>query len=99
MPHVADRLTNGTTTLNHTQRHHRLQFAYSKQHAACIPTAATFMMSLASSSGQHASSSSSTPLHVTIRFSHSHPDLDLDIPSPEATTVLGLKHLLRTSIA
>lgn len=41
---------------------------------------------------------SSSPLHLTIRFSTSLPDLDLDIPSPQTTTVLTLKHLLRTRI-
>ncbi|KAL2206025.1 hypothetical protein CC79DRAFT_1398000 [Sarocladium strictum] len=58
-------------------------------------------MSVAASSAKHVSqsSSSSSTLHVTIRFSNSYPDLDLDIPSPECTSVLGLKYLLRTSIA
>lgn len=35
---------------------------------------------------------------LTIRFSSSIPDLDLDIPSPQDTTVLALKHLLRTRL-
>lgn len=39
------------------------------------------------------------PLHLTIRFSTSQPDLQLDIPSPQSTTVLSLKHLLRTRLA
>ncbi|KND94328.1 DSC E3 ubiquitin ligase complex subunit 3 [Tolypocladium ophioglossoides CBS 100239] len=39
------------------------------------------------------------PLHLTIRFSTSIPDLDLDISSPQATTVLSLKHLLRTRLS
>ncbi|KAF4472016.1 conserved membrane [Fusarium albosuccineum] len=39
------------------------------------------------------------PLHLTIRFSTSQPDLDLDIPSPQTTTVLALKHLLRTRLS
>ncbi|CAM1510559.1 Fc.00g008940.m01.CDS01 [Cosmosporella sp. VM-42] len=39
------------------------------------------------------------PLHLTIRFSTSFPDLDLDIPSPQTTTVLSLKHLLRTRLS
>ncbi|UPK98185.1 hypothetical protein LCI18_009120 [Fusarium solani-melongenae] len=39
------------------------------------------------------------PLHLTIRFSTSQPDLELDIPSPNATTVLALKHLLRTRLS
>ncbi|EFY88201.1 hypothetical protein J3459_015415 [Metarhizium acridum] len=38
------------------------------------------------------------PLLLTIRFSASIPDLDLDIPSPQTTTVLSLKHLLRTRL-
>lgn len=37
-------------------------------------------------------------LHLTIRFSTSLPDLHLDIPSPQTTTVLSLKHLLRTRL-
>lgn len=39
------------------------------------------------------------PLHLTIRFSSSLPDLELAIPSPSTTTVLALKHLLRTRIS
>ena len=39
------------------------------------------------------------PLHLTIRFSTSFPDLDLDIPSPQTTTILSLKHLLRTRLS
>ncbi|RGP78438.1 conserved membrane [Fusarium longipes] len=39
------------------------------------------------------------PLHLTIRFSTSQPDLELDISSPQSTTVLALKHLLRTSLS
>ncbi|OAA37630.1 putative protein family UPF0645, transmembrane [Metarhizium rileyi] len=38
------------------------------------------------------------PLLLTIRFSAAIPDLDLDIPSPQTTTILCLKHLLRTRI-
>ena len=49
-----------------------------------------------SPSAAAASAASFSPLHLTIRFSSSHPDLDLDIPSPQATTVLSLKHLLRS---
>jgi len=41
----------------------------------------------------------SAPLHLTIRFSTSIPDLELDIPSPHLTTVLSLKHLLRTRLS
>ena len=39
------------------------------------------------------------PLHLTIRFSTSLPDLSLDISNPAATTVLSLKHLLRTRLS
>lgn len=38
------------------------------------------------------------PLLLTIRFSTSIPDLELDISSPQTTTVLSLKHLLRTRL-
>ncbi|ODA78095.1 hypothetical protein RJ55_06698 [Drechmeria coniospora] len=38
-------------------------------------------------------------LHLTVRFSTSIPDLELDIPSPQTTTVLSLKALLRGSLA
>ncbi|CAF3591617.1 unnamed protein product [Fusarium graminearum] len=44
-------------------------------------------------------SSSHYPLHLTIRFSTSQPDLELDISSPQTTTVLALKHLLRTRLS
>lgn len=39
------------------------------------------------------------PFHLTIRFSSSLPDLDLDIPSPQTTTVLSVKHILRNRLA
>jgi hypothetical protein len=39
------------------------------------------------------------PLLLTIRFSASIPDLELDVPSPSATTVISLKHLLRKRLA
>ena len=39
-----------------------------------------------------------SPLHLTIRFSTSIPDIELDVPSPQSTTVLTLKHLLRNRI-
>ncbi|RFU82002.1 family upf0645, transmembrane [Trichoderma arundinaceum] len=42
-----------------------------------------------------ASSAASLPYHLTIRFSNSLPDLDLDVPSPQTTTVLSLKNLIR----
>lgn len=38
------------------------------------------------------------PLLLTIRFSASLPDIDLDIPSPESTTVVALKHLIRARL-
>jgi hypothetical protein len=38
------------------------------------------------------------PLHLTIRFSTSQPDVELDISSPQTTTVLALKHILRTRL-
>ncbi|KAK2592615.1 hypothetical protein QQS21_009680 [Conoideocrella luteorostrata] len=44
-------------------------------------------------------SRTSTPLLLTIRFSTSFPDLHLDIPLPQSTTVLSLKHLLRTRLS
>ncbi|KAG8675786.1 hypothetical protein FPOAC2_01864 [Fusarium poae] len=46
-----------------------------------------------------ASSSHAPPLHLTIRFSTSQPDLELNIPSPQTTTVLALKYLLRTRLS
>ncbi|KAF4505898.1 hypothetical protein G6O67_007800 [Ophiocordyceps sinensis] len=42
--------------------------------------------------------SADPPLLLTIRFSTSIPDLDLDTPAPSRTTVLSLKHLLRTRL-
>ncbi|KAK4242216.1 DSC E3 ubiquitin ligase complex subunit 3 [Achaetomium macrosporum] len=39
------------------------------------------------------------PLHITIRFSTALPDLELDIPSPQQTTVVALKHLIRGRLA
>lgn len=39
------------------------------------------------------------PLHITIRFSVSLPDIELDIPSPQTTTIVALKHLIRTRLA
>ncbi|KAL8407748.1 hypothetical protein RB594_006546 [Gaeumannomyces avenae] len=38
------------------------------------------------------------PLLLTIRFSTSLPDLHLDIPRPSATTVVALKHLIRSRL-
>ncbi|KAI8949302.1 DUF2407 C-terminal domain-containing protein [Xylaria longipes] len=38
------------------------------------------------------------PLLLTIRFSASLPDLELDIPRPAATTVVSLKHLIRSRL-
>ncbi|KAI3319096.1 DUF2407 C-terminal domain-containing protein [Xylariaceae sp. AK1471] len=39
-----------------------------------------------------------TPLLLTIRFSASLPDLELDIPRPSLTTVVSLKHLIRSRL-
>jgi len=39
-----------------------------------------------------------TPLLITVRFTTSIPDLLLDIPDPDATTVIALKHLLRSKL-
>ncbi|KAK3297860.1 DUF2407 C-terminal domain-containing protein [Chaetomium fimeti] len=39
------------------------------------------------------------PLHITIRFSIALPDIHLDIPSPQQTTVVALKHLIRGRLA
>ncbi|KAI1427464.1 DUF2407 C-terminal domain-containing protein [Xylaria sp. FL1777] len=38
------------------------------------------------------------PLLLTIRFSAALPDLELDIPRPHATTVVSLKHLIRSRL-
>ncbi|KAI1506184.1 DUF2407 C-terminal domain-containing protein [Biscogniauxia marginata] len=38
------------------------------------------------------------PLLLTIRFSASIPDLELDIPRPGSTTVVSLKHLIRSRL-
>ncbi|KAL6901227.1 DUF2407 C-terminal domain-containing protein [Trichoderma evansii] len=46
-----------------------------------------------------ASSTTSLPYHLTIRFSNSLPDLDLDVPSPQTTTVLSLKNLIRERLS
>jgi hypothetical protein len=40
----------------------------------------------------------STPLRVTVRFTTSIPDLLLDIPDPNETTVISLKHLIRSQL-
>ncbi|KAJ2969530.1 hypothetical protein NUW58_g9968 [Xylaria curta] len=37
-------------------------------------------------------------LLLTIRFSAALPDLELDIPRPSATTVVSLKHLIRSRL-
>lgn len=39
------------------------------------------------------------PLNLTIRFSSSIPDLDLDIENAQQTTILTLKHTLRTRLS
>ncbi|KAH7366990.1 DUF2407 C-terminal domain-containing protein [Plectosphaerella cucumerina] len=38
------------------------------------------------------------PLLLTIRFSAAIPDIHLDIPSPESTTVVALKHIIRSRL-
>ncbi|KAI1433463.1 DUF2407 C-terminal domain-containing protein [Xylaria sp. CBS 124048] len=38
------------------------------------------------------------PLLLTIRFSVALPDLELDIPRPGATTIVSLKHLIRSRL-
>jgi DUF2407 C-terminal domain/DUF2407 ubiquitin-like domain len=38
-------------------------------------------------------------LHITIRFTASIPDLPLDIPYPSKTTVIYLKHLIRSKLS
>ncbi|KAI0455088.1 DUF2407 C-terminal domain-containing protein [Xylaria acuta] len=45
-----------------------------------------------------AMSTAPPPLLLTIRFSASLPDLELDIPRPGATTVVSLKHLIRSRL-
>ena len=40
-----------------------------------------------------------TPLRVTVRFTTSIPDLLLDIPSPNETTAIALKHLIRSQLS
>ncbi|KAL7956954.1 DUF2407 C-terminal domain-containing protein [Trichoderma compactum] len=45
------------------------------------------------------SSTASLPYHLTIRFSNSLPDLDLDVPSPQTTTILSLKNLIRERLS
>lgn len=37
-------------------------------------------------------------LHITVRFTTSIPDLLLDIPEPDETTVIALKHLIRSKL-
>ncbi|KAL2175345.1 DUF2407 C-terminal domain-containing protein [Thermothelomyces heterothallicus CBS 202.75] len=39
------------------------------------------------------------PLHITVRFSIALPDIQLEIPSPQQTTVVALKHLIRRRLA
>jgi hypothetical protein len=38
------------------------------------------------------------PLHITVRFTSSIPDLSLDILQPSKTTVVSLKHLIRSKL-
>ncbi|KAK3387490.1 DUF2407 C-terminal domain-containing protein [Podospora didyma] len=39
------------------------------------------------------------PLHITVRFNAALPDLHLDILNPQQTTVVLLKHLIRSQLA
>ncbi|PMD23858.1 hypothetical protein NA56DRAFT_567801 [Hyaloscypha hepaticicola] len=41
---------------------------------------------------------SADPLHITVRFTTSIPDLLLDIPEPDETTVIALRHLIRSKL-
>ena len=43
-------------------------------------------------------SSAPTPLRITVRFTTSIPDLLLDIPNQKETTVIALKHLIRSKL-
>jgi len=43
-------------------------------------------------------SSEDTTLHITVRFTTSIPDLLLDISEPDETTVIALKHLIRSKL-
>jgi hypothetical protein len=43
-------------------------------------------------------SSPDTTLHITVRFTTSIPDLLLDISEPDETTVIALKHLIRSKL-
>jgi hypothetical protein len=53
---------------------------------------------MASSIAPDTAPAASTPLYVTIRFTTAIPDLPLDIPEPHGTTVIALKHLLRSKL-
>lgn len=53
---------------------------------------------MASSTLFPGSGSSGNVLHITIRFTTSIPDLSLDIETPGRTTVVFLKHLIRTKL-
>jgi hypothetical protein len=46
----------------------------------------------------HQESSADTTLHITVRFTTSIPDLLLDISEPDETTVIALKHLIRSKL-
>ncbi|KHN95493.1 putative protein family UPF0645, transmembrane [Metarhizium album ARSEF 1941] len=80
----------------HPLHHHQHQYSFSPPNR---PSRSKF-----SANGKPRDAAMTTPalinpLLLTIRFSASIPDLDLDIPSPRTTTVLSLKHLLRTRLA
>ena len=47
---------------------------------------------------ESAAATASFPLRITVRFTTSIPDLLLDIPDPDETTVVSLKHLIRSQL-
>jgi len=53
---------------------------------------------MSSSLGPSATAVPSNPLHITVRFTTSIPDLPIDIPAPGETTVIALKHLIRSKL-
>ncbi len=53
---------------------------------------------MASFPGSSTEPLSATPLDITVRFTTSIPDLLLDVPTPDETTVVALKHLIRTKL-
>jgi hypothetical protein len=53
---------------------------------------------MATSTTPAAGMAPANPLHITVRFTASIPDLSLDIPQPSKTTVVSLKHLIRSKL-